>query len=461
MGLGIVGCAGLFLLSRTSPPTVISIGIVSEAFTGNWKYMHVPLPLDRVFFLVGLAALVMGGFQQVRGRRLVLQPIHLLLLGVAAYGVCSALAAHTIGTSLGFYALLDRYGFLPFLMFALAPLLYGSVRHRNTLLIALVVFGLYLSVTAVFEGIGLTKLVFPPYILNPNLGIETGRARGPFLNSDADGLAMILSAGASVIAWKQWHNRLVRLVLAVEILCSVAGVFFTLTRAVWLGAIFGVVCLAVVERRARRIVVPFFAVATLGVGGALLVHHVRDRVVDRVTTTSSIWDRLNTDNAAFRLIARHPIFGIGWETFVTKGTNALRQAPTYPMTGEGLEIHDVFLSHLTELGLFGGSLWIVAFFWVVGNAAFRRGPPELYPWRLLFVCYGGAVLAVAAVTPLANPEANLVFWMLAGLVARDRYTTAEPSVEQTFLQSEHWPGLEADLGVRQGTDPALPSLQPG
>ena len=51
-------------------------------------------------------------------------------------------------------------------------------------------FGAYLGVTAVLEGIGQLGLVWPAYIADPNVGITPERARGPFVASDANGLAL-------------------------------------------------------------------------------------------------------------------------------------------------------------------------------------------------------------------------------------------------------------------------------
>lgn len=440
VALSVLLIAGVYLASRYSPTILLSLAVAAEAFSGNWKYMKVPLPLDRVIFLVGILSLVLGGAAMWSQRKLRFQPIHFLLLGLAAYGLCSAIYGGTIVTSLGFYAMLDRFGWIPFLMFALAPLLFGTERQRNVLLVVMVVFGSYISATAVLEGLRITKLVFPHYITNPNLGITTGRARGPYLNGEADAMGMFFCAACSGVALTKWRAPLARWLCIVVIGLSLAGIFFTLTRAVWIGAVFGVGIAALLDRQVRRIALRVAAVVVVGVAAALLVPHIRHRVIDRVTTKSSIWDRLNTFAAAGRLIRDHPIFGIGWERFVTVGPSAMRQSPNYPLTGVGLEIHNVFLSHITELGIFGGGLWILAFCWVTFNAAFRPCSTELYPWRVAFLAFWGMFLAVAMAAPLADPQANLIFWMMGGLVAMERYSVARAS-SQGLLGSADVHGL--------------------
>lgn len=455
VALAVLGVATVYLVSRYSPTVLLSLTVAAEAFSGNWKYMKVPLPLDRLIFAAGIASLVLGGAAMWSERKLRLQAVHFCLLGLAAYGLCSAIYGGTITTSLGFFALLDRFGWIPFLMFTLAPLLFGTERQRNVLLVIMVAFGFYISLTAVFEGLRLTKLVFPHYITNTSLGITTGRARGPFLNGEADGMGMFFCAACSAIALTRWKSALARWLCVAVICLSSAGIFFTLTRAVWIGAVFGVVCASLLDARVRKIALRAAALVLVGVAAALAVPHIRHRVIDRVTTQSSIWDRLNTFAAAGRLIRDHPIFGIGWERFVTVGPSAMRQSPNYPLTGIGLEIHNVFLSHVTELGIVGGGLWILAFCWVSFNAGIRPCSAELYPWRVAFLAFFGMFLAVAMAAPLADPQANLIFWMMGGLVAMERY-----SVPRDVPELLARPGRLGDGGSWSAPSLDLPQTAP-
>ena len=87
-----------------------------------------------------------------------------MLLATAAYALVSAIAADTFADSHARFALLDRLGVLPFLMFAIAPLVFGRDDHRDILLRGLVVVGAYLGTMAVLQGVGLDRYVFPSYI---------------------------------------------------------------------------------------------------------------------------------------------------------------------------------------------------------------------------------------------------------------------------------------------------------
>jgi len=208
LGLVAVVAAVVYLLFHLAPSTIVALGVGAEVFSGNWRYMHVPLPLDRLLLTFGFLALAFRGVRNVSPeRRLLFSPLHLLMLSLVVYATLSALWAGTLSTSLGLYAILDRLGVIPFLLFTTAPLLFGSERGRRTLLAVLVAVGLYLGFTALLEGVGLTRLTLPSYIHNPTVGIHFGRARGPFVESVADGLSMFMCGVAAAVALTSWRQR--------------------------------------------------------------------------------------------------------------------------------------------------------------------------------------------------------------------------------------------------------------
>ena len=121
-----MGLAGCYLLSRVDLSVLVVVGLFLQLFSGNWSLMDIPLPLDRVVLAVALIVLVLKGARWVSTRRLVLRPLHLALLCAATWAVASGIIAGTIFGHLGFYSLLDRFGIVPFAMFTLAPLIFGS-----------------------------------------------------------------------------------------------------------------------------------------------------------------------------------------------------------------------------------------------------------------------------------------------------------------------------------------------
>ncbi len=264
--------------------------------------------------------------------------------------------------------------------------------------------------------------MYPKYILDPNVGLQFGRARGPFAESVANGLTMYMCAVASAIGIFLWKSKVARFICGIVILLCAAGVVFTLTRAVWLGAGFGTLAGMLAVKRARPWVIPALVVGALAVLAMLqFVPGLQTKASSRVDDKIAIWDRYNTNHAAVRMVEARPLFGFGWQTFQNKGAVYQRQAGTYPLTSTDNEVHNVFLSHAAELGLVGALIWLCAFVGAVGGAIIRRGPPELVPWRVGLLAITTAFVIIANFGPLSYPMPNLLLWTWAGVVAADHY----------------------------------------
>ena len=424
---------------------LLTLSLVAEIFSGNWGNFGVPGAVDRVLLVLGLIALVMGGRKAVSERPLRLRPVHLVLLAAAAYATVSSIGSHTFDLSTAGFALLDRFGLVPFLLFCLAPIIYRRERSRRFLLAVLIIAGAYIGLTNLFEGIGATSLVFPRYITDPAVGIHFGRARGPFVESVADGLSLFMCGVAAVIGMTVWRRVWVRVACAAVVGIAALGILLTVTRAAWIAAVVGTVVGMLAVKRAWTYFIPTIAATALAVVAALiLLPGLQSRAGNRLNDESPVWDRYNTNNAAIRMIEARPLFGFGWQTFPITGAEYMRQADTYPIPNSTLEVHNVFLSHAAELGLLGSLLWIGAFLSAIGGAIVRRGPPELHAWRIGLLAIFAAFVSVALFGPLSYPLPNALIWTWAG-IAGAPYFLGEPD------------GADAD---RRAPDAALvPAVQ--
>jgi len=404
--------------------------LVLELFSGNWGLTGIPVPLDRAAMGIMLAALLLKGARNVGARRLVLRPLHLVMLAALTWCAVSAIIVGTITGSVGFYAFLDRFGVFPFMWFCLAPVLFGTSRQRNILLVGLVGIGLYLGLTGLMEGLHLYKFVFPRYIANPNVGIQWGRARGPFLESTGDGFCAFVGAAAAVIALTRWRSTGARLLCYAAVGLDSATLFFTLTRGVWIGGFVGVVAAMMLQKHTRRIIVPVLVAGAILVAGTLAVSPtIRADAIGRAEQQSPIWDRQNTDLAALRIIEQKPLTGVGWENFINVSANYMVQQPGYPITGLGIEVHNVFLSHAAELGIPGLLLWLSAFVgalrWAfVPRGLRRRGKavkeppdPELRLWQVTGFAIVLCFLVIADLAPFSEALPNALLWMWLGILA--------------------------------------------
>ena len=161
---------------------------------------------------------------------------------------------------------------------------------------------------------------------------------------------------------------------------------------------------------------------------------IRSETIGRTESQSPVWDRENTDIAALKIISKYPLTGVGWENFINVSPQYMRQQPDYPITGVGLEVHNIFLSHAAELGIPGLLLWLLAFLGAVwrafspfpwwrgrGAGAATRAPPEDWswrdPWRMGGVAIVLCFLVIANLTPFSEAAPNMLLWTWLGVLA--------------------------------------------
>lgn len=400
-----------------SPAVLVSGALAATLISGNSSHVGLPVGPDRILIIAAIGSLVAGLPGAVRERVIVWSPIHVVLGLLAVYGTVSALEAGTLRTNDGLFGLLDRLGIVPFLVFTIAPLVFSNARARNVLLMTLVGAGLYLGFTALAEALGLRGLVFPRYIDDPSIGLHYGRARGPFVEAVANGLALYGCAVASALALYLWRERpLARVLAAVSCALCLAGTIFTLTRAVWLATVVATLVALFLHARTRALLGPLVAGGLVVlIAGFVLIPGFAARVDERQSDRRPIWDRYNTNAAAVRAIEDEPLFGVGFKNWVNVNDRYFRISPDYPLTGTTIEIHNVPLTLGAELGLVGLALWIWAYLSGIGGAIFRPGPSELDPWRLAMVALAMHWTIVAGFGPLGYAFPNLLLWTWAGI----------------------------------------------
>lgn len=433
------GSAAVTCLLVLEPALILTAAMLLTVFSGYWRDMGIPIPLDRVAIVVGIATVLVRSLQRGEGPRV--RTIHWLMLALLLYAIASAAWSHTLTQHDPLYALLDRLGIIPFLLFLVAPEAFKTPEQRRILAIGLVLLGAYLGLTSLFEYTHVTKLVIPSYINNPALGIHYGRSRGPFLEAGANGLAMFSCMAAAWITLPYWKGRpkMRAAVIGVMALCAL-GIVFTLTRQVWVGAAAGTVVAMLSDRRLRR-ALPFVAVGTVIVLVLALafVPGLQSKINSRSQDQSSVWDRLNSDAAALRMFEAKPALGFGWGEFGTESTPYYHLAATYPLSTVN-NTHNMPLSNAAELGLLGVVLWVVVMLVGIVAPCFGRAPPAADPWRLALIAVAIAWFIVANLSPLDYAFDNYIVWLWAGIVAGGRLRAAgtrEPAL------ASHVPSLSA------------------
>ena len=281
------------------------------------------------------------------------------MLTFSAWTVISLLGHNSATDSGSWFALVDRVA-APFALFALGGCFFRTEKQRDLLLRVIVLIGLYLGVTAVFE-VYLPTLVWPRYITDPTVGLGYGRARGPFASPEGMGAALAICGAASVLCAARLRRWRVLATLCVAI--DLIGVLLCLTRAIWLAAIAGLIVAAVLSPGIRRRLAPATALVVLGLGLLfVLTPGLSAKLTSRTEDADSVYDRLGSTDAAVRMLHDKPWTGIGWRRFFPDGADWVRQSDAYPINHVIIELHNVVLSRTAELGIPAG-ICFVAILW--------------------------------------------------------------------------------------------------
>lgn len=225
------------------------------------------------------------------------------------------------------------------------------------------VFAAYLSLTAIAENRQAWAFVYPAYIHDSPFTEYLGRARGPFLNPVANGLAIGYGWLCAAMLWPRVPPRW-RFVLAAAMILFTLGIYCTLTRCVWLGTLGGgfVVLLILLPQWKR---VPLVLLCTLvgtvflAVQWDRLMAFKRDVNLSAEEAAESAELRPLLAVTAWKMFLDRPIAGFGlcqydaqskYYSFDRRLDLPLERARLYTQ-------HNVFLSLLTETGLVGMGLF--------------------------------------------------------------------------------------------------------
>ena len=423
----------VYLVCTAEPVYIFALAIVLTPFASNWQQVHVPGPAapDRLLFVIGTLSVLFRSYVVGSLPRPRFGASHAAMALAVAFAAVSAEASDALFHKGPGLLLFETFGVLPFITFWLGPVIFPTQRERAILLRALVVMAAYLGLTALFETTGPKALVFPRYILNPDVGLHYGRARGPFVDAVANGVGLYVGAVASAIAAYQWRAMRWRVLAGAICLLCLAGTIMTLERSIWISTGVATVVALLGSRQTRRVAVPVvLGLAAICAVAVFTIPGLRSNVSQRLSNPLSLYDRENTTQTAAAMIEARPLVGFGWNQFQSKHDAYIRESPNIPLTATNIVLHNVYLTYAVELGLIGASLWVLALLLGAGGTVVTPVPGELEPWRIgLLALLVFFVIGEAAVPPTVFVNASL--WLWAGVVAVVRYpptTSTVPSL---------------------------------
>ena len=427
----LVGLAWLAIVLLRGGPLAGALFVLLSGTCFGYSFYHVdggPIPLtaDRVLFavlLIQCAAWRWLGW-------LTPKPI-----GKADVVLAAFIAVLSLSTLLHDWtyehnqpvARLLFYYLMPTGMYWVARQLPLSERSTRLIFGSLALFGVYLAATAVAEVMRWRELVLPTYIARADYYSFLGRARGPLLNPIGNGYLLAIGLG-SLLMWWPRLNRPGQLVLLALAALFATGIYGTLTRCVWLGAVAMLLILAVCTLpRTWRLPLVGGVVISLTLAAVTqwnaLMNFKRDEGHAAHETAESVQLRPILAMVAWKMFLQQPLLGCGYGHYRERYVDVLDDRDTdLPLDKSRPYVqHNVWLGLLTETGLVGMGLFTLLIgYWLRDAWRLWRSAGPLWSRQigLLFLATFGSYLSNAMFQDLAIiPMVNMVLFFLAGLIA--------------------------------------------
>jgi O-antigen ligase len=371
--LGLAAAIGLAFLRRSS--SAILLWLTAATF-GTSLTGVTALSLDRLAFL-GLLAVWLVEVTTGRARIPKLGSTEIFMLGYLLILVVSAVTPHQYlarNFDSGEYSiitLIQTSAFVPFALYIVARTGIRTAETVRSFLWFLVILGTYLSLTNIFQSVGLNSFVWPRSLLDSSW-IKVGRAPGIFDQPSITGFVIAVSLAAALLL-ASTPNVPFRLLAGLAVLPMGPAIYVTHSRAPLLCMVIILLGGLVFARGMRT----GFAILTL-VGVLILAANwsaftSSDREKGGVTSQAELDDRKNGVATSLAVIPEHLFFGHGIGRFAQVNTYEHKQwGLTDWRRGYGIASHETELGIATEFGLVGLALWLGVLGTMVGRVARAR-----------------------------------------------------------------------------------------
>jgi putative inorganic carbon (hco3(-)) transporter len=252
---------------------------------------------------------------------------------------------------------------VPLGLYVLAGHIFEDARSRRQFEIFSLLVLAYLCVIAILFLIGATDFIFPRYILDEGLGIHTDRARGPFLQAVANGLALNM---LGLLAMDSFRRHRLPKVPAILLLAALPlAIVATKTRAVWLSFAGSILWLMFFSpsRCLRRTCLCLVLAGGLGVAALFSSGDSHMSLKERLEASGPVTFRMAVYQAGWEMFQKKPISG--WGSMAMQAELSSRITDFHQ---EEFYFHNTYLEILVQYGVVGLALYV----WVIVDL-FRLG----------------------------------------------------------------------------------------
>lgn len=413
----------LFLAILTGPQLIVALWLVGAPTVFNFANQILKalpfITMERVMFgiLVGLVVLKTIFSKQNRYPRLGLETLIYIFLAYMLASLAFSATSTTVKQDLWFFL---QYA-MPMLMFPISRRIEWSERGAKILLACLTVTGVILAIIGILQSLfGLT--IFTMEYQDVTSG-HVGRAYGTFTNAHTYIATLFIFLSVTIFQFGMYRDGLLRSLLLCTMFGMLLGIVLGETRAPWLGTALALFIIMLRDRSVRPLLVVGGVVAFIA--GLVVMALMIDKLgafIERVTTLSTMADRLATWATAVNMIVHNPLVGIGF------GADAFDLHKPEYITGIGplsaqfavyLVIpHNEYLHVTVLLGLPGLALFIGILASVV-RLMFRihADPDSSVMRRRLAVYVGATIIGLLFNSLFSDTYVQDYFWMLAWFLA--------------------------------------------
>jgi O-antigen ligase len=322
---------------------------------------------------------------------------------------------------------------VPFALYHLAGYVFNDERSLWRFETFSLIVLAYLSLTAIFFMIDAKQFIFPRYILNEGLGYHVDRARGPFLQAVANGVALNL---LGLVALNAFRRKRLRGVLAFLFLVALPlAIVATKTRAVWLSFVVSILWLLFFSpsRRLRRACLCFVLAGSMGLAAVVAFADRKTMLSDRLEERGPVIFRMAIYQAGWEMFLQKPLAGWGatdMQTELSKRISDFHQ--------EQFFFHNTYLEIVVQYGLLGLLLylWIVVDLFKLSRGGIR---PDFFAhsgfldrqFRALWPLLLGVYLLNGSFVVMNYQFVNGFLFALAGLLAAQNRRNSDIEIHAT------------------------------
>jgi putative inorganic carbon (hco3(-)) transporter len=307
---------------------------------------------------------------------------------------------------------------VPLGLYLLAGHIFDDARSRRQFEVFALLVLSYLCLIAILFMLGYTDFIFPRYILDEGLGIHADRARGPFLQAVANGVALNMLGLIALDSFRR--HRLPKPPAVLMLAALPLAIVATKTRAVWLSFAGSILWLMFFSpsRCLRRTCLCLVLGGALGLTALLSLGNSPLSLSERLEESGPVTFRMAVYQAGWEMFLQKPL--LGWGSLAMQAELSSRISDFHQ---EQFYLHNTYLEILVQYGMFGFALygWLVVGLFRLGRKRpGLRSPVGTFPdaqfrslWPLLVVVY----LVNASFVVMNYQFVNGILFTLAGMLA--------------------------------------------